>query len=179
LAATNKNLEDEVKAGKFREDLFYRLNVVELNIPALHERPEDIVPLATAFINEYTKGKARFSAAVLDCLRGYSWPGNVRELRNAIERAALLSLGEVILPEHLPARLRAGLKTGGAESQAPEAQPRLGEIERNAIVAALRKNDYNRTETAKALGISRRALLYKLQRFRELGLDVDGPAGGQ
>jgi transcriptional regulator with PAS, ATPase and Fis domain len=173
LAATNKNLEDEVKAGRFREDLFYRLNVVELNVPALRERPEDIVPLATAFINQNTRGKARFSAAVLDCLRSYSWPGNVRELRNAIERAALLSLGEVILPEHLPARLRTGRKTPG-EGPAPEAHQRLGEIERNAIVTALRKNDYNRTETAKALGISRRALLYKLQKFRELGLDVDG-----
>lgn len=177
LAATNKNLEEEVAAGRFREDLFYRLNVVELNIPALRERPEDILPFATAFINEYTKGKARFSAAVLDCLRGYSWPGNVRELRNAMERAALLSLGEVILPEHLPARLRSGAGAAGTSEQAAsETQQRLGEIERQAIVAALRKHDYNRTETAKALGISRRALLYKLQRFRELGLEVDGSA---
>lgn len=172
LAATNKNLEEEVKEGRFREDLFYRLNVVELNVPALRERPEDIVPLATAFINEYSKGKARFSAAVLDSLRAYSWPGNVRELRNAMERAALLSLGEVLLPEHLPARIRAGRTTG--DVLPVESHQRLGEIERQAIVTALRKHDFNRTETAKALGISRRALLYKLQRFREMGMDVDG-----
>jgi DNA-binding NtrC family response regulator len=174
LAATNKNLELEVKNGRFREDLFYRLNVVEINIPPLRERPEDIVPLATAFIAEFTKGKARFSSAVAEALSRYVWPGNVRELRNAMERAALLSLGEVILPEHLPARVRAGI--AGAEFTAVNsaADPeRLGEIERQAIMLALRKHDYNRTETAKSLGISRRALIYKLQRFRELGHQVD------
>jgi transcriptional regulator with PAS, ATPase and Fis domain len=174
LAATNKNLELEVKNGRFREDLFYRLNVVEINIPPLRERPQDIVPLATAFISEFTKGKARFSSAVAEALSRYDWPGNVRELRNAMERAALLSLGELILPEHLPARVRActvGTELSAANSVAdPE---RLGEIERQAIVLALRKHDYNRTETAKALGISRRALIYKLQRFRELGHQVD------
>src|SRR5438874_8649138 len=107
LAATNRNLEDEVKAGRFREDLFYRVNVVELNVPPLRERPEDILPLAESFIAEFTRGKARFSSLVGDCLTRYEWPGNVRELRNAMERAALLSMGELILPEHLPARVRA------------------------------------------------------------------------
>jgi transcriptional regulator with PAS, ATPase and Fis domain len=173
LAATNRNLEDEVKAGRFREDLFYRLNVVELNIPALRERPEDILPLAQAFIAEFTQGKARFSSLVADCLAHYAWPGNVRELRNAMERAALLSLGDLILPEHLPAKVRAD--TPSAPSAEPVEAERLGEIERHAIVQALRKHDYNRTETAKALGISRRALIYKLQRFREMGYDVDAP----
>jgi DNA-binding NtrC family response regulator len=174
LAATNKNLEEEVKAGQFREDLFYRLNVVELNIPPLRERPEDILPLASAFIAEFTKGKARFSSAVIDCLQRYQWPGNIRELRNAMERAALLSLGELILPEHLPSRVR----NTGAPPQAPAMADaeRLGEVERQAIVQALRKHNFNRTETAKALGISRRALIYKLQRFRELGFEVDPPA---
>jgi DNA-binding NtrC family response regulator len=180
LAATNKNLEEEVKAGRFREDLFYRLNVVELNIPPLRERREDILPLAGLFIAEFTHGKARFSNSVADCLTRYSWPGNVRELRNAMERAALLSLGELILPEHLPAKARVGAET--AESAAAVAQDlseaqRLGEIERQAIIEALRKHGFNRTETAKALGISRRALIYKLQRFRELGYPVDAPAG--
>ena len=173
LAATNRNLEDEVKAGRFREDLFYRLNVVELNIPALRERREDILPLAEAFVSEFTRGKARFSSLVGDCLTRYAWPGNVRELRNAMERAALLSLGELILPEHLPAKVRAAVPDP-APAEPMEAE-RLGEIERQAIVQALRKHDFNRTETAKALGISRRALIYKLQRFRELGYDVDAP----
>ena len=171
LAATNKILDEEVKAGRFREDLFYRLNVVELNIPPLRERPEDILPLASAFIAEFTHGKARFSSSVADALARYPWPGNVRELRNAMERAALLSLGELILPEHLPAKVRAGAQAS-AVVEPGEAQ-RLGEIERKAIFEALRKHDSNRTETAKALGISRRALIYKLQRFRELGFDVD------
>jgi DNA-binding NtrC family response regulator len=171
LAATNRNLDEEVKAGRFREDLFYRLNVVELNIPSLRERPEDILPLASAFIAEFTRGKARFSSSVADCLTRYAWPGNVRELRNAMERAVLLSLGELVLPEHLPAKVRAASETAPAAE--PQDALRLGEIERQAIVQTLRKHDFNRTETAKALGISRRALIYKLQRFRAEGYPVD------
>ncbi len=174
LAATNRNLEDEVKAGRFREDLFYRVNVVELNVPPLRERREDILPLASQFISEFSKGKTRFSSGVAESLEKYSWPGNVRELRNAMERAALLSLGELILPVHLPARLRAANEN--AQKIHPTEAERLGEIERQAILIALKKHDFNRTETAKALGISRRALIYKLQKFREMGLEVDGPA---
>jgi DNA-binding NtrC family response regulator len=170
LAATNRNLEEEVKAGRFREDLFYRLNVVELNVPPLRERPEDILPLANRFIAEFTQNKARFSPAVADCLMRYPWPGNVRELRNAMERAALLSHGELIFPEHLPAKIR---PAEAAPVVDPADAERLGEIERQAIFQALKKHDFNRTETAKALGISRRALIYKLQRFRELGYKVD------
>jgi DNA-binding NtrC family response regulator len=171
LAATNRNLEEAVKAGRFREDLFYRLNVVELNIPPLRERPEDILPIATCFIAELTQGKARLSSAATDCLTRYAWPGNVRELRNAMERAALLSRGELILPEYLPNRVRdtAGQPTGAESGDTA----RLGEIERQAIFQALRSHNFNRTETAKALGISRRALIYKLQRYREEGHKVD------
>ena len=172
LAATNRNLEEEVKNGRFREDLFYRLNVVELNLPPLRERREDILPLASAFIFEFSRGKVRFSSSVADCLTRYAWPGNIRELRNALERAALLSGGELILPEHLPAKVRQSEQTA-APSPEPVDAERLGEIERQAIFQALRNHDFNRTETAKALGISRRALLYKLQRFRELGYQVD------
>ncbi len=170
LAATNKNLEEQVKAGSFREDLFYRLNVVELNLPALRERPEDVLPLANHFLAEFTQGKARFSAAVAAGLARYAWPGNVRELRNAMERAALLSRGELILPEHLPARVRAAVELP-VPADLPDA-PRLEEIERQAILQGLREHQQNRTETAKALGISRRALTYKLQRFREQGFEV-------
>ena len=172
LAASNRVLDDEVKAGRFREDLFYRLNVVELNVPPLRERREDILPLAARFVEEFTKGRARFSDTVSVCLEKYPWPGNVRELRNAMERAVLLSRSELILPEHLPARVReaAGLPTTAAP--AGDAQ-QLEEIERQAILTALKQHDSNRTETAKALGISRRALIYKLQRFREQGHSVD------
>jgi DNA-binding NtrC family response regulator len=171
LAATNRVLEERVKAGLFREDLFYRLNVVELNIPPLRERPEDILPLASAFVASFSKGRARFAPAVTSSLIRYPWPGNIRELRNAMERAVLLSGGELILPDHLPARVRA---TPESPSTSPSLDlERLGEIERQAILQALRNHEFNRTETAKALGISRRALLYKLQRFRELGHAVD------
>ena len=171
LAASNRHLEEEVKAGRFREDLFYRLNVVELNIPALRERPEDILPLASKFIEEFAKGRARFSEPVVMCLERYPWPGNVRELRNAMERAVLLSRSEMILPEHLPTRVRDAAGQP-APAQTTDTQ-QLEKIEREAILQALRKHDSNRTETAKALGISRRALIYKLQRFREMGFEVD------
>ena len=108
------------KQGRFREDLFYRLNVVELNVPPLRERREDILPLARAFIAEFTKGRARFSPTVAACLERYTWPGNVRELRNAMERAALLSRGELILPEHLPTRVREAGGVGGPPPPRPQ-----------------------------------------------------------
>jgi DNA-binding NtrC family response regulator len=172
LAATNRDLEEQMAAGHFREDLFYRLNVMEIHIPPLRERPEDILPLATHFIGQFSRQKSRFSATVSTGLMRYRWPGNVRELRNAMERAALLSRGEIVLPEHLPARILAG---GGETSPGPapaEAQ-RLEAIERDAILKALRKNNYNRTETARELAISRRALTYKLQRLRAEGVAID------
>jgi DNA-binding NtrC family response regulator len=171
LAASNRVLEDEVKAGRFREDLFYRLNVVELNIPPLRERREDILPLAAKFIEEFAKGRARFSETVSACLENYPWPGNVRELRNVMERAVLLSRSELILPDHLPTRVRAA--AGTAAPPEPGEMERLDEIERQAILAALRQHKSNRTETAKALGISRRALIYKLQKMRESGFPVE------
>jgi DNA-binding NtrC family response regulator len=173
LASTNRNLEAEVKAGTFREDLFYRLNVVEFCIPPLRERPEDVIPLATLFMNEFAPGKARLSQAAMDCLTRYNWPGNVRELRNAMERAALLSRGEMVLPDHLPARVQAVVTKPEVRVEPTEAR-RLEEIEHEAMVAALKQHDFNRTEAAKALGISRRTLVYKLQRLRDLGFDVDG-----
>jgi len=173
LAATHRDLGQQVAEGRFREDLFYRLNVVEMNIPPLRERPEDILALAQKFIDELTQGRARLSSAVGELLQHYSWPGNVRELRNAMERAALLSRGEMILPEHLPMRVR-------SSSEPPPApvidEQKLDDIERTAMLQTLKKHDYNRTETAKALGISRRALIYKLQRLRELGYQIDSPS---
>ncbi len=171
LAATNRDLEEQITAGTFREDLFYRLNVMELHLPPLRDRPEDIIPLATHFIEQFSQQKSRFSAAATACLLAYRWPGNVRELRNAIERAALLSRGEIILPEHLPSRVTTNAPSG-LSTETPDAQ-RLDQIEREAILRTLQKNNYNRTETAKDLAISRRALTYKLQRLRIEGVAVD------
>ena len=172
VAASNRNLEEEVKAGRFREDLYYRLNVVELSVPPLRERREDILPLANHFIAEFSQGKARFSAAVNECLERYNWPGNVRELRNAMERASLLSRGELILPDHLPNKIRA-VPESAAVSMSVPAGAQLEDVERQTILQTLQKCGFSRTETAKALGISRRALIYKLQRYRELGCEVD------
>jgi DNA-binding NtrC family response regulator len=171
LASSNRDLEGLITAGRFREDLFYRLNVMEIHVPPLRERPEDILPLATHFLSQFSRQKSRFSASVNSALMAYRWPGNVRELRNAMERMALLSRGEIVLPEHLPSRILAAGETTKA-SEPAEAQ-RLAEIERDAIIHALRKHNYNRTETAKALAISRRALTYKLQRMREEGIQID------
>jgi DNA-binding NtrC family response regulator len=176
LAATNRDLEALIAAGEFREDLFYRLNVMEIHIPPLRERPEDIMPLATHFIGKFSQQKARFSAAAAACLTRYRWPGNVRELRNAMERAALLSRSDIVLPEHLPARVVAGASAQPADAVNAI---QLEQIEREAILKALRKNNYNRTETARELAISRRALTYKLQRMRAEGEAIDPfpPAG--
>ncbi|HSY17072.1 MAG TPA: sigma-54 dependent transcriptional regulator [Candidatus Acidoferrales bacterium] len=171
LAASNRDLEAEVKAGRFREDLFYRLNVVELNLSPLRERREDILPLANLFIGELSRSHARLAEATADCLKNYPWPGNVRELRNAIERAVLLSQSELILPEHLPTKLREAARHAPPAPSA-DTQP-LDEMERDAILAALQQHKFNRTETAKALGISRRALLYKLQRLRQQGFQFE------
>jgi two-component system, NtrC family, response regulator HydG len=171
LAATNLDLEEAVRQGGFREDLFYRLNVVELHVPPLRERREEILPLANLFVAQLTQGRARVSQSLAEVLERYSWPGNVRELRNALERAALLSRGELILPEHLPARVREAVQSASS-GDGIDAE-RLEAMEQQAILQALRKHNFNRTETARALGISRRSLLYKLQRLRDLGHEVD------
>ncbi|HEV2695283.1 MAG TPA: sigma-54 dependent transcriptional regulator [Verrucomicrobiae bacterium] len=171
LAASNRDLEAEVKAGRFREDLFYRLNVVELNLSPLRERREDILPLANLFIADFARHPVRLAEATADCLKNYPWPGNVRELRNAIERAVLLSQSDLILPEHLPTKLREAARHAPPALSA-DTQP-LDELERDAILAALQQHKFNRTETAKALGISRRALLYKLQRLRQQGFQFE------
>lgn len=175
LAATNRVLDDEVRKGRFREDLFFRLNVFELNLPPLRERREDIVPLAVNFLTEFTKGRVRLSSGVTELLQAYAWPGNVRELRNAMERAALLSRGEVVLPEHLPSRIRPCPEFAAPALMNLTDPRRLEEVERDTILDVLRRHGFNRTETAKVLGISRRALLYKLQRFREAGYEIDAP----
>ncbi len=177
LAATNRNLEKEVEQGRFREDLFYRLNVIELFVPPLRERVADIVPLAGQFVASFSNRRARFSAAVIQVLEHYSWPGNVRELRNAMERATLLAHGELILPDHLPMRMRQpapGVAVPDGSQPGPASQSsQLEDLERQAILQALSDHRYNRTETAKALGISRRALTYKIQYLKEAGFQTD------
>ena len=145
----------------------------EINVPPLRERREDILPLANQLVESLTQRRARLSPAVTAILERYAWPGNVRELRNAMERATLLCRGDLILPEHLPIRIR---PAWGASQPLPTSDAgSLDEIEVRAVLQTLRQQSFNRTATAKALGISRRALIYKLQRLRELGQNVDGP----
>jgi DNA-binding NtrC family response regulator len=157
IAATNRHLMDEVKAGRFREDLFYRLNVLELIVPPLADRREDILPLAKHFASQFANQQVRLSPQASQAILTYSWAGNVRELRNAIRRACLLCQGDVILPEHLPANIAASAGAQLAESG------RLSQVERATILATLEECDGNRTQAAKKLGISRRALIYKLR----------------
>ena len=179
LAATNRDLELEVEEGRFREDLFYRLNVIEIHVPSLRDRTADVVALAEQFAAEFSQGRPRFSPGAMACMEAYSWPGNVRELRNAMERAVLLARGEVILPEHLPRRVRqtqaedavAGI-AGNAVAD-PVTGKRMDDIERAAILQMLREHGFNRTEAARALGISRRTLTYRLQTYRQQGYSVD------
>ncbi|MBN1903330.1 sigma-54-dependent Fis family transcriptional regulator [Candidatus Sumerlaeota bacterium] len=177
LASTNRNLEKEVENGKFREDLFYRLNVFEIYVPALRERPDDILPLAEFFAGKFSGEKPRFSVSVISCLKMYPWPGNVRELRNAMERACLISRGGIILPEHLPHRIKKTLEEHPAEGEDTSGGETMEDMERSVILKTLRDNEYNRTLTARQLGISRRALLYKIKRYREQGYAVEPEPG--
>ncbi len=170
LAATNRDLEKEVAEGRFREDLFYRLNVFEIHIPPLRERSADILPLANHFAARHSGGGHRLSPAIAASLVLYGWPGNVRELQNAMERAVLMARGGIILPEHLPRRVNEAIT--GAEPAA-DTDGKLRTVEDMMILQTLRTKQYNRTETAKALGISRRALIYKLRRLEEEGHGIN------
>jgi DNA-binding NtrC family response regulator len=161
VAATNRDLDTEVAEGRFRDDLYYRINVVELALMPLRDRREDVLPLARHFASEFAGGPVRLSPQAMNCLLVYAWPGNVRELRNAIQRACLLCRGDVILPEHMPPRITCPGNPPERTSETSEG--RLSQVERATILATLAECDGNRTRAAKKLGISRRALIYKLQ----------------
>ncbi len=166
IVATNKDLDNEVKEGRFREDLFYRLNVIPITLPPLRERREDIPVLAEHFLNIISernkKGLRGFSPSAMDLLMRNQWKGNVRELENVVERAVIMARGEHIQPEDLPANLRPG------ESDEPigvtPGRP-LSEVEKEAIIKTLELTGGNRTEAAKLLGIGRRTLQYKLKEY--------------
>jgi DNA-binding NtrC family response regulator len=165
VAATNKNLEELVKAGKFREDLFFRLRVVEIELPPLRERTGDIPLLAQGFLREFAKenGKAvnEFTADALECLMNFSWPGNVRELRTAIEHAVVLSRGERIARRDLPPSVRNG--SAPAETKFLQGNDlTVKEAEKQLIVRALKETNGNRTLAAKKIGMSRRTFHRKL-----------------
>jgi transcriptional regulator with PAS, ATPase and Fis domain len=157
IAATNRTLDDAVADGEFREDLYYRLNVFDIHIPPLRERREDILPLATGFLREFTGTKAVMTPAAMEALRRHDWPGNVRELRNVLERALIMCDGPSIDIEHLCLRARKDV----ALSRVTD----LGTLEKHAIERAMRDADGNKVRAAKQLGISRMQLYTRLRKF--------------
>jgi len=169
VAATNKELNDEVKDRRFREDLYHRLAVVELRLPPLCERKEEIEPLARQFLPALAKASGRrapeLSPAALAMLQGYDWPGNVRELKNLLEQALALCPTDTITPEHLPAEklVAASDPTASQPDIPPTGDDDADEAERQRILAALAKCAGNQTRAAKLLGTNRFALMRKLK----------------
>jgi DNA-binding NtrC family response regulator len=167
VAATNKHLEELVKAGTFREDLFFRLRVVEVQLPPLRARTGDIPLLAQSFLREYARenGKAvnDFTADALTALMNHGWPGNVRELRSAIEHAVVLSRGDRVTRRDLPAAVRGS--SGGEPQPAAGKALTVKEAEQELIVRALKETDGNRTHAAQKIGMSRRTFHRKLHEY--------------
>jgi DNA-binding NtrC family response regulator len=164
VAATNRALADEMKAGRFREDLYYRLNVVPIEMPPLRERREDIPLLAEHFLATRQVGPARsrLHSDSLKALLQYAWPGNVRELANVLERAQILAENNVIMPEDLPEAV-----AGAARPDEGEADPRhLDEVERQHVKAILQEEKGNKVHAARVLGISRRSLYRLIEKYR-------------
>jgi two-component system, NtrC family, response regulator AtoC len=171
ICATNKELEGLVREGRFREDLFYRINTITLRIPPLRERPEDVLPLAEHFLAHYSavmgKRVTGFSDDVREILCAHPWPGNVRELRNVVERAVVLSTSELVGTANLPQELvrPRGLSASPGPVAAPPSESKLEQIEKAALVEAMRRNGGNVSSAARELGISRDTLRYRIRKY--------------
>ncbi len=169
ILATNQDLKEEVRQGIFREDLYYRINVVTIDLPALCERVGDVQLLARHFLRLYcaqhNKEMLGISDEVLEYLERYPWPGNVRELENVIERAVLLSKEKYIMPEDLPNTITQGQRQKQKAYKAMSLKQALAEPEKNIIRQALKSHHWNRQETAKALQINRTTLFKKMKRY--------------
>jgi DNA-binding NtrC family response regulator len=167
IASTNQNLDQAVKEGRFREDLFYRLNVFSLHLPPLRERKEDI-PLIVDHLLEKSKRPVEISSTALQLLMASSWPGNIRELQNIIERAAVICDGDFIEPEHLPQSITAMInETGEVLPQLPantSLDHRLNEIEKGMIIEALRKTGGVQIRATELLGINQRSLWHRIKK---------------
>jgi two-component system response regulator AtoC len=175
VAATSRDLESEVRAGRFRADLFYRVNVVTIHLPPLRERREDIPELVRHFIGVFNKRLtlriAGATPAAMRVLMDYAWPGNVRELENVVERGMVLAEGAQLDVEHLPATVRSQeppVSASGDDDLDLSVKRRTEALERVLIERALRQTNGNRTRAARLLDLSHRALLYKI---KEYGLD--------
>jgi two-component system response regulator AtoC len=179
VAATNRDLDQAVREGKFREDLYYRLKVIPVEMPPLRERREDIPLLVTHFIElfnaEFRKNTRGFTPEALKCCEEYSWPGNVRELRNVVERAMILENKEFLGPEDLPLAIReetakaadesADAGSGSGAFAMPEEECGLREMEERMVRRALEKTNGNQSRAAQLLDISRDSLRYKMRKF--------------
>ena len=171
IAATHRSLDRLVQEGKFREDLYFRIRVVQIQIPPLRERPEDIPILAESFRKEYSlengKGDLSFAPSSIKLFMDYRWPGNVRELRTAVEHGVVLAKGKTIEPDDLPNSVRRG--SDGIQPRIEPASLRLDKIQKNLIDAAMDKSGKNISKAAQALGISRRTLHRKLAQSSKKG----------
>jgi DNA-binding NtrC family response regulator len=166
IAATNRDLEQEIRKGTFRSDLYYRLNVITLHLPPLRDRPDDVALLAEHFLEQLggENGKLAMDDDVLDRLRAYDWPGNVRELENALERAAVLAGGESIRADHLPDRILEPAPEALVSEKPPE-NPTLEVIERAYVMWVLQAEGGNKARAAEVLGIDPSTLYRKLNRY--------------
>jgi two-component system nitrogen regulation response regulator NtrX len=167
IAATNKSLEKAIQEGTFREDLFYRLNVIPFHVPPLRERREDVPVLARAFVEEFCAesgmGVKTIAPRAMQALQGHPWPGNVRELRNLTERLVLLTPGPRIRPEDLPEEIRGGVRAPELESATLEDARRA--FERDFLRDRLREHGWNISRTAEAIGLARESLSRKMRQF--------------
>jgi DNA-binding NtrC family response regulator len=171
IAATNRNLSEEIANGRFREDLYYRLNVVGLEMPSLRDRPSDIPALAEFFLAKYSKANDKtieaFAPATLELLMAHNWPGNVRELENAIERAVVLTNGTIVEPRALPATVRPA-SSPAAISGAPQIPgATMEEVERYTILETMKVTGGSTSKAAEMLGISPRTIQYRLHQYNE------------
>lgn len=168
IAATNRDLESAVAHGEFREDLFYRLNVVPIELPPLRERPEDVAPLAVHFVEllarELRTATPRLSREAMSTLENYDWPGNVRQLRNVLERILILQDVETIEIAHLPEEIR-GASAPPRRFVLPPSGLSLDEVERELMCQALERADGNKTGAARLLGLTRDTFRYRLEKY--------------
>src|SRR6056300_407146 len=167
IAATNQDVELAIEEGRFREDLYYRLAIIPIELPPLRERLDDIPLLIEYFLKRFSAGvPISVSPAVFECLKAYTWPGNVRELQNAIERLVVLSHGDVVELEHLPAKFRTAptAKRSRVVELPPEGYS-LEALEREVVVQALERNDWNQTRAADFLQIPRHTLIYRMEKY--------------
>ncbi len=171
IAATNRDLEEEVAAGKFREDLYYRLNVVMLTVPPLRDRGEDIPTLVNYFVDRLAQKNRRVVEGItpecMQLLSRYPWPGNVRELENAIERGVILMRGEQMTEKSLPLSLQKFKESNGEQENRGELPATLFEAEKMLILQTLEETAGNKSEAARRLGITRKTLQNKLQKYDE------------